>query len=336
MSAASNTGSSSSLSSPPPLPAHAVSLLLSYLSPLDQPLPPHLISTPLRQRHVFLGLGQDLDSTEDAAVYLSWPTKSTPGSGTASGAGATQHTIADVLAGLPSPENFDPLSAYPTKYTFDGEAVFAHACVPVQIFSQLSSSVESPGLRLVFRWEAEEGEGEVAGHGGNADGWKYHDVKPMPFPVDAQETPEAALNPALAAGPSTPLAVTPAAAILRSVSPKTTSAGFTPNQYHAEVSSESESDDDAYWNSYGRSGSDDEEDDTIAGGPRGMRVSGGETAEEKAEDAYWARYASVQGKLLYFECTSLPLYIISVTNSVSTRNSRFNATFTSSVQTQVA
>lgn len=288
----------SATTSPPPLPAHAVTLLLSYLSPLDRPLPPHLLSTPLRQRHTFLGLGHELDSADDAAIYLSWPTKSASVSGPGADVEHTQRTIAELLAALPSPENFDPLSAYSTCYLFDGEAVYAHACVPVQSFSQLSSSANAFGLRVVFRWEAEEDEGEVVGHGGNADGWKYHDVKPMPFPADAQETPEAALNPTLAAGPSTPHATTPAAATLtspRSVPPTTAPPGFNPNQYHADVSSDSDYDDDAYWNSYGRSGSDDEEDDAIAGGPR---VSGvGETDEEKAEDAYWARYASVQGEI---------------------------------------
>lgn len=296
MSATSSAGSSS----PPPLPAHAVTLLLSYLSPLDRPLPPHLLSTPLRQRHAFLGLGHELDSADDAAIYLSWPTKSASVSGPGADPKDTQSTIANLLAALPSPENFDPLSAYSTCYSFDGEAVYAHACVPVQSFSQLFSSTNAPGLRLVFRWEAEDVEGEIAGHDGNAEGWKYHDVKPMPFPADAQETPEAALNPALAAGPSTPHVTTPAAASLtspRSVPPSSVSSGFTPNQYHVDVSSQSDSDDDAYWNSYGRSGSDDEDDDTIAGGPRASGV--GETDEEKAEDAYWARYASIQGEIIH-------------------------------------
>ena len=296
---------------PPPLPAHAVTLLLSYLSPLDRPLPPHLLSTPLRQRHIFLGFGHDLDSADDAATYLSWPVKSVSDDSVE----ASQRALADLIAALPSPENFDPLSVYPTKYTYDGEAIYAHACVPVQSFSRsLSSSEDSRGLRLVFRWEAGEDEGGVIGHGGNADDWKYHDTKPMPFPPDAQESPETALNPSIVTvtpthvhtnGTSAAASLVPSGSVSHpsaSVSP-----GFTPNQYHAEVSYESDSDDDAYWNSYGRSGSDDEEDDTISGGPRGIRVSGGEADEEKAEDAYWARYSTVHGEssmlaMLAMEC----------------------------------
>lgn len=105
-----------------PLPAHTVRLVLQYISPLTDPLPPHLVSTPLRQRHHFLQI-----SPSSPVDYLCWPSPDNP-------------KIFDLLDRLP------PLSdqtSYPTCYTSDPESTFAHV--------QISSSPE--GLRMLFHWD---------------------------------------------------------------------------------------------------------------------------------------------------------------------------------------
>ena len=135
---------SSSSPQPPPLPAHIVSFILSYISPLDHPLPPHILSTPLRQRHHFLGLGSKFESDEDITTYLSWQSMS--------GNDNEINTIADILSTLPSPENCDPLSIYQTKYSFDGEAVYAHAYAPSlnpDLFDHLLPRILSSMLTLI-------------------------------------------------------------------------------------------------------------------------------------------------------------------------------------------
>ncbi|KAG8219832.1 hypothetical protein J3R82DRAFT_808 [Butyriboletus roseoflavus] len=50
------------------LPARTVNLILQHISPFTDPLPPHLISTPLRQRHHFLQI-----SPSSPVEYLCWP-----------------------------------------------------------------------------------------------------------------------------------------------------------------------------------------------------------------------------------------------------------------------
>ncbi|KAG9314381.1 hypothetical protein JVU11DRAFT_5178 [Chiua virens] len=105
-----------------PLPAHTVQLILQYISPLSDPFPPHLISTPLRQRHYFLQL-----SPSSAVEYLGWPSPQSA-------------KIIDLFDRLP------PLldqASYPTCYTSDPESTFAHV--------QISSNLE--GLRMLFHWD---------------------------------------------------------------------------------------------------------------------------------------------------------------------------------------
>lgn len=266
---------STTMDTPALLPPHVVSLLLSYLSRLDHPLPPHLISTPLRQRHHFLGLGQDLDTVQDAASYLSWPSSSDSHDDTL--------RMIDLLRSLPSPENFDPLTAYPTKYSFDGEAVYAHVQVPLDG----SLGDDAAGLRLVFRWEARDGEGAIEGlHGTtpatNIDNWKYHDARPMPFPPNSHDSPRGALHPE--AEDPTPTQSHPSSADQIPASLR--------SQPHID---QSDSDDDAYWDSYGRSNSDDEDGGVYDYRP--SAISRADDGDEKAEDAYWAQYASVHGML---------------------------------------
>ncbi|KAH8120368.1 hypothetical protein DFH11DRAFT_1539519 [Phellopilus nigrolimitatus] len=249
------------MSDPSALPPHAVTLLLSYLSPLDQPLPPHLLSAPLRQRHHFLGLGADLDTPQDAAAYLSWPAPS--------GVQTDALSIADLLGALPSAENFDPLVAYPIKYSYDGEAVYAHAQVPVHDFGDRNSE----GTR---RDRDERGRLEISRCQANA------------FPRGHSRLAQAALDPTASSSSHT--------ATVSENAPHTHSVHFASsvlksNSYQAE--SGPDSDDDAYWNLYGRSSSDDDEDESF--NPRHAASASGGTDDEKAEDAYWAQYASVHG-----------------------------------------
>lgn len=252
-----------SIDAPPALPAHAVTLLLSYISSFDRHLPPHLLSTPLRQRHTFLTLGDSLDTSEDVATYLCWPSQSND-----------EKRVAGLLNALPSAEAFDPLIAFDTKYSFDGDATYAHASVPVTVQTNDAPS----GLRLIFRWEASHADGVVQGHGGHAtniDNWKYHDAKPMPFPSNLYNSPHDACNP-----PPNP---DPAQRSIPNVTNgKGGEAGYG-------------SDDDDYWDSYGNSNSDDEgepHESQSNGIPRSMsKISD----DAKAEDAYWAQYASVHG-----------------------------------------
>ena len=105
-----------------PLPAHTVGLVLQYISPLTDPLPPHLLSTPLRQRHHFLQI-----STTSPLDYLCWPSPD-------------NLRIIDLL------DHLSLLSDHPsylTRYTSDPDSTFAHAQV----------SLDAQGLRLVFHWD---------------------------------------------------------------------------------------------------------------------------------------------------------------------------------------
>lgn len=253
---------------PPALPSHTVTLLLSYLSPLESPLPPHLLSEPLRQRHHFLGLGGTFESAEDVAAYISWPSSVTHEN-------ITSH-IVKLLSDLPPPDTFDPLVAYPTKYSCDGETVYAHSHV-----SQKSSSrAVDNDLRLVFRWEAGEGQGFVRGHDGhttNADGWKFHDAKPMPFPQGVYDTPQDAIN-----------TVRPTGGVTSIINAESRGASAPKLDRGLDDALQSDDDDD-YWNSYGQSSSNDEHES------QGFARASGSRNDPNSEDAYWARYASVHG-----------------------------------------
>lgn len=133
--------------SPTPVPASVVHVLLQYICPpsqLDNPLPPHLLSSSLLQRHHFLNI-----SPAEPADYLSWP--------------SSTNTQAELIAALEAcslpPTDIDP-SSYAVQYSFDGEEYLAHVSVP-------SAGIAQP--RLILKWE-------------DGEGWKYHDLELMPFP----------------------------------------------------------------------------------------------------------------------------------------------------------
>lgn len=135
--------------SPSPLPPGTVHTVLQYIAPpsqLDQPLPPFLLSKPLLQRHHFLSI-----STDDPMRYLCWPSE-------------TSTRAVNLLENLPRPVDDDAPQAYIVQYTSDTEHTYAHIA--------LHAPEEADAVRLVFQWEL--------------DGWKFHDMKLMPFPKESK------------------------------------------------------------------------------------------------------------------------------------------------------
>ncbi|KAH9849783.1 hypothetical protein C2E23DRAFT_736548 [Lenzites betulinus] len=146
--------------SPTPLPLNAFHVLLQYISPpsqLSQPLPPHLLSRPLLQRHHFLHL-----SPEQPDEYLCWP--SSP---------ERKARIVSLLESRPRPLDDDEPCAYPIQYSFDGEDFYAHVDL---------SSDGRDGARVVLQWD-ESGD------------WKYHNTDLMPFPPGCRSALEDVLVP---------------------------------------------------------------------------------------------------------------------------------------------
>ncbi|KAG5335494.1 hypothetical protein C0989_001196 [Termitomyces sp. Mn162] len=139
------------MSAPPePLPPTLISLLLEYITPpsLLAPLPPHLLSSPLAQRHHFLHI-----SPHDPAQYLAWPSDLVPNA---------QQLAVHLLESIHTPLYH---SVYTIRYTADAESSFAHVAVSTQ---------DPPGLRLVFQWAP--------------DGWKFHNLALMPFPTNSHDS----------------------------------------------------------------------------------------------------------------------------------------------------
>lgn len=114
--------------SPTTLPPHLVDLVLQYISPpsqLTQPLPPHLISGSLLQRHHFLQL-----TVDEPTEYLCWPSPN-------------QEKCIELLEHLPKPANDDDYINCPVQYTSDGDHVYAHAGID--------------SLRVIYQWQPEHG-----------------------------------------------------------------------------------------------------------------------------------------------------------------------------------
>lgn len=136
-----------------PLTPYTVSLILTYICPPSQlalsPLSAHLISKPLLQRHHFLSIDPELDTKS----YLMWASE--------------EDQVFTKLEGLEPPSTRDEEPIMGIKYTADQESVFAHA----ELRSLASQA--SADIRLVFMWDPVDST------------WKYHNLAPMPFPVDA-------------------------------------------------------------------------------------------------------------------------------------------------------
>ncbi|TFY69769.1 hypothetical protein EVJ58_g229 [Rhodofomes roseus] len=117
--------------SPTPIQPGLVHLVLQYIAPpsqLTQPIPPHLLSKSLLQRHHFLQITPD-----DPKEYLCWPN--------------SQGRAVELLEDLPQQLDDDPAS-YPVHYTSDAEQAYAHVCLP---------SADINGVRMVFEWDEADG-----------------------------------------------------------------------------------------------------------------------------------------------------------------------------------
>ncbi|KAI0365226.1 hypothetical protein BV20DRAFT_954754 [Pilatotrama ljubarskyi] len=151
---------------PHPLPLNVVHVLLQYIAPpsqLTNPLPPHLLSKSLLQRHHFLRL-----SPEQPDEYLCWP--SSP---------ERKAHIIDLLESRPRPVDEDQPFDYPVQYSFDGEDFYAHVDLSVD---------GSGGARVILQWD-ESGE------------WKYHNTDLMPFPPGSRSALEDVLVPPVPPNP---------------------------------------------------------------------------------------------------------------------------------------
>ncbi|KAI0043197.1 hypothetical protein FA95DRAFT_1563546 [Auriscalpium vulgare] len=136
---------------PTPILPYSINLVLQYISPpsqLDAPVPPHLLSRPLLQRHLFLDI-----SPEDSPSYLTW-------------ASPHRDRAIQLLESLPKPIDDHTSSCFPVRYTSDGEETYAH--VHIDVTTDYGDS-----LRLVFLWDGEST-------------WAYHDAGLMPFPTNAR------------------------------------------------------------------------------------------------------------------------------------------------------
>ncbi|KAF8509840.1 hypothetical protein JB92DRAFT_3144595 [Gautieria morchelliformis] len=111
---------------PTPIPPHVVHTIFQYVLPPSLPLPPHLLSKPLTERHHFLSI-----PPTDATRYLCWP---------------SSHA-ADVTEALARGVS-DPITSEPehqVRYTApDEDTVLAH----------VRPDAQSP-LQIVFTWDAE-------------------------------------------------------------------------------------------------------------------------------------------------------------------------------------
>ncbi|KAG7099253.1 hypothetical protein E1B28_001116 [Marasmius oreades] len=146
---------------PSPLEPATISLLLQYIVPpsqLTDPIPSHLISKNLLNRHFFLNLR---DPSSDPASYLSWPSPD-------------RQKVFDILES--SSTSLDCiLSNLNIHYTGDIDSTFAHAEIP-------TVDQDLPNIRMVFEWDVED------------SSWKYHNLALMPFPTQSFHSVSAITN----------------------------------------------------------------------------------------------------------------------------------------------
>ncbi|KAH9968936.1 hypothetical protein BC827DRAFT_1166633 [Russula dissimulans] len=117
---------------PVPISPYTINLILQYISPpsqLSAPLPSHLLSRSLLQRHALLEI-----SPEDSSSYLCWPS-------------SARDRAVQYLESLRMP--LDELAPdFLVGYALDPEHAYAHVHV---------KPTGDDGLRLVFEWDGEAG-----------------------------------------------------------------------------------------------------------------------------------------------------------------------------------
>lgn len=120
----------------------------------------------------------------------------------------------------------------------------------------LASAGEDDAVRLVFQWD-------------EVDGWKFHDAKLMPFPQGSK--------------PSLSEVLAPQAPAVGAPQPPAAVHEYNPYGFNDQSD---DSDEDSYWNAYGA----DSDGSDLRDG-----MSSARDMASDGEDAYWARYATVQG-----------------------------------------
>ena len=110
---------------------YTINLILQYISPpsqLARPIPSHLLSRSLLQRHALLEI-----SPQDPSAYLSWPS-------------SHSDRAIQLLESLQMPLD-EQAPDFLVGYTVDPEHAYAHVHV---------KPTGDNGLRLVFEWDGEE------------------------------------------------------------------------------------------------------------------------------------------------------------------------------------
>jgi hypothetical protein len=251
----------------PPISVNTVRTVVEAISN-SQTIPEHLLSSLLSRRHHFLSI-----SPSDRRDYLSWQSQD-------------QSRVLDLVNALPYPPGD---IQYGVQYTSEGGEgdTFAHVCAghPPDAAQQDNRDV----LRLVFRWED--------------PGWKYHNAALMPFPRDSHPSVSAALHAIAPAGPATS-APGPASASVSTPGPLPhPQVKLIIDHVASNCMDQSDSDDDSYWNAYARTG--DSPNSSVSSLPRRSRLDEDDKLAQQNEDAYWARYTTVQGQSVL--CTPLSL-----------------------------
>ena len=215
---------------PTPIQPGLVHLVLQYIAPPSQ------LTQPIPPHFLSKSVLQRhhfLQITpDDPQEYLCWP--------------SSRGRAVELLEDFPQRPDDEPVS-YPVQYTSDAEETLAHVYLPVG---------DGDGVRLVFKWD-------------ESDGWKYHDLAMMPFPLNSSASPE-------------------------QIPTKETEYIAPPVQsvpalsYADNLHGDDGSDDDDYWNAYGA------QDDAAPSNDDSFMA--GKDAEAGTEDAYWARYSSVHGQ----------------------------------------
>lgn len=224
-----------------PIPINTINTTLQYLVPpsqINDPLPPYLLSKSLLQRHHFMSI-----SHYNPEEYLCWPSESSS-------------KAIDLLERVPTPIEDHAPPTYPVHYTSDGEYIYAHVALP-------PNQSDEDAVRLVFQYDAN-------------DGWKFHDLKTMPFPPGS--------NPSLR---DTLASVTDSeSAATESHQSATAAPAWNPYGFDHDNEASGDVNDDDYWNAYGAADS---------GSPSPRQAWSAKESAADSEDAYWAQYSSVHG-----------------------------------------
>lgn len=141
---------------PPPLPVHLVNLTLQYLLPPTAPIPLHLLSRELLQRHHFLNI-----SSDDPAAYFCWSSFDTSSSSSTS--------IIQDLELRAGNETLLNKEVHDITYEHDEEGSRARV--------KLADDLD---LYILFVWQGSQDSGSLGD-----DGWRYYDTKRLPSSTSA-------------------------------------------------------------------------------------------------------------------------------------------------------